>query len=233
MKKREFFLRVLIGLGCIVAFTFLVFWRQHIVQTKRDQAIVSTIAEWEMHGKPVIVQNIARQDVKIYEKITITPLSKKLFEGYVTKDIQERLRPGQSVDINQEQGERFFGVISYVGQALNVATGMFLVRAAFDHEVALSNHIIVAYVHTGTLNDVISIPNEIIADSDGEFFIWTVQDGRAHKQNVLLGEKNGYGAVVLQGLLDGDMVVIQGQTQLLNGDKVDIVGDKEVVRDIP
>lgn len=233
MKKREFFLRVLIGLGCIVAFTFLVFWRQHVVQTNRDQAIVSTISEWEQHGKPVIVQKIAHEDMKIYEKITITPLSKTLFDGYVTKDIQEQLRSGQTVDVNQEQGGRVFGVISYVGQALNVDTGMFRVRAAFDHEVTLSNHIVVGYVHTGTLKDVISIPNEIIADSDGEFFIWTVRDGRAYKQNILLGERNGYGAVVLQGLLDGDMVVTAGQTQLLNGDKVDIVADKEVARDIP
>jgi hypothetical protein len=223
MRKREFLLKVFIGLGCIVVFTLLVFWRQHVVQKQRDQAIVSTIAAWERHGKPVIVQNIAYQDMKVYTKITITPLSKTLFEGYVTKDIQERLGVGQSVYVNQEQGERVFGVIRYVGQALNVDTGMFRVRAAFDHEVALGNHIVVAYVHTGTLNDVIRIPNEIIADSKGKFFIWTVRDGRAYKQNVLLGERNGYSAVVSQGLLDGDMVVLQGQTQLVDGDKVHIV----------
>jgi hypothetical protein len=223
MKKREFFLRVLIGLGCIVAFTLLVFWRQHVVQKQRGQTIVSTIAEWEQHGKPVIAQNIAYQDMKVYAKITIRPLSKTLFEGYVTKDIQERLRPGQSIYVNQEQGERAFGVVRDVGQALNVDTGMFRVRAAFDHEIAVSNHIVVAYVHTGTLNDVIRIPNEIIDDSNGEFFIWTIRDGRAYTQDVVLGERNGSSAVVVQGLLDGDMVVLQGQSQLADGDKVHIV----------
>jgi multidrug efflux pump subunit AcrA (membrane-fusion protein) len=156
-----------------------------------------------------------------------------LFGGYVTKDIQEQLKAGQTVSVDTEQGERVVGVISYIGQALNVDTGMFRVRAAFDHEVALSNHIVVAYVHTSTLKDVISIPNEIIADSDGEFFIWTVRDGHAYKQDVLLGERNGYGAVVLQGLHDGDMVVTAGQTQLSNGDKVRIADNKEVARHIP
>jgi multidrug efflux pump subunit AcrA (membrane-fusion protein) len=233
MKKKEFLLRVVIGVGCIIVFTLLVFWRQHIVQTQRDQTIVSTISEWKTYGKPIVVENIAHEDMQVYEKITITPLSQTLFEGYVTKDIQEQLRPGQTVSVDTEQGKRVFGVISCVGQALNVDTGMFRVRAVFDHEVASSNHIVVAYVHTGTLKDVISIPNEIIADNDGEFFIWTVRDGHAYKQNILLGERNGYGAVVLQGLRDGDMVVTAGQTQLSDGDKVRIVDNKELERHMP
>jgi len=228
MKKREFFLRVFIGLGCIVAFTFLVFWKQHVVQTNRDQAIVSTISEWKTHGKPVVVQNIVRQDIQVYEKITITPLSKTLFEGYVTKDIQEQLKAGQTVSVDTEQGGRVFGVISDVGQALNVDTGMFRVRAAFDHEVASSNRIIVAYVHTGTVKDVISIPNEIIDGGGGKFFVWNTRDGYAYKQNVLLGERNGYGAVVLEGLHDGDVVVIAGQTQLSDGDKVSVAAYKDM-----
>jgi hypothetical protein len=233
MKKKEFFIRVVIGVGCIMAFTLLVFWRQHVVQAQRDQTIVSTISEWKMHGKPVVVQDIAHEDMQVYEKITLTPLSKTSFEGYVTKDIQGRLRPGQTVFVDAPSGERVEGVIRDVGGALNVDTGMFRVRAIFDHEVASNNHIVVAYVHTGTLKDVISIPNEIIADNDGEFFIWTVRDGRAYKQNILLGERNGYGVIVLQGLHDGDMVVTQGQTQLSNGDKVRIVDNKEVARHMP
>jgi hypothetical protein len=233
MKKGEIFFRVLIGVGCIVAFTLLVFWRQHVVQTQRDQTIVSTISEWKTHGKPVVVQNVVRQDIKVYEKITITPLSKRIFEGYVTRDIQERLRPGQTVSVDTEQGEKFLGVINYVGRALNVDTGMFRVQAAFDHEIAASNHSIVAYVHIGTLEDVISIPNEIIIDSKGGFFIWTVRHGHAHKQDIRLGERNSYGAVILQGLHEGDMVVTQGQTQLSNGDMVRIVDNKEVARYIP
>ena len=233
MKKREIFLRVVIGVGCIVAFTLLVFWRQHVVQKQRDQKIVSIISEWKTHGKPVVVEKIAHEDMRVYEKITLTPLSQTLCGGYVTRDIQERLRPGQAVFVDTPSGERVEGVIRDVGGALNVDTGMFRVRAAFDHAIASSNHIVVAYVHTGTLKDVITIPNEIIADSNGGFFIWTVRDGRTYKQSILLGQRNGYGAVVLQGLHDGDMAVIQGQTQLSNGDKVRIVENKELVRHIP
>jgi multidrug efflux pump subunit AcrA (membrane-fusion protein) len=233
VKKKKFLLRVVIGVGCIVAFTLLVFWRQDVVQTQRDQTIVSTISEWRTHGKPVVVENIAHEDMQVYEKITLTPLSQRLFEGYVTRDIQERLRPGQTVFVDTEQGGKILGVIRYVGQTLNVDTGMFRVRAAFDHAVVLNNHIVVAYVHTGTLHDVIRIPNEIIDDSNGKFFIWAIRDGRAYTQNVLLGERNGYGAVVLQGLHDGDMVVTQGQTQLSNGDKVRIVNNTEVARHLP
>jgi hypothetical protein len=233
MKKRKFLFRVFIGVGCIVVFTSLVVWRQHVVRSQREQKIFSTISEWETHGRPVRLQKVAHQDMKVYEKITITPLSPTLYEGYVTKDIQERLRPGQTVYVDTDQGEREFGVIRYVGRALDMDTGMFRVRAAFGPEVRLRKHIIVAYVHTGTLTDFISIPNEIITEDKGEFFIWTVRDGRAYRQNVLLGERNAYGAIVLQGLHDGDMVVTAGQTQLSDGDKVRIMDNKELARHIP
>lgn len=233
MKKKEIFLRVVIGVGCIAVFTLLVFWRQHVVQTQRNQTIVSTISEWKTHGKPVVVERIAHEDMQVYEKITLTPLTQTLFEGYVTRDIQGRLRPGQTVFADTPSGERVEGVIRDVGRALNMDTGMFRVRAAFDREVASSNHIVVAYVHTGTLKDIISIPNEIIAESDGGFFIWTVRDGYAYTQDVLLGESNGYGAVVLEGLHGGDMVVTAGQAQLSNGDQVSIVDNTEVARHIP
>jgi len=233
MKKREFLLRVFIGVGCIVVFTPLVVWRQHVVRAQRDQTIVSSISEWETYGKPVRVQNVAHQDMKVYEKITITPLSAAIYEGYVTKDIQGQLRTGQTVYIDTERGKRVFGVIRYVGRTLDIDTGMFRVRAAFGPELTVRKHIIVAYVHTGTLTDVISIPNEIIAEEKGEFFIWTVRDGRASRQNILLGERNTYGAIVLQGLHHGDMVVTAGQTQLSDGDRVRIVDDQEIARHIP
>ncbi|MBN1254849.1 MAG: hypothetical protein JXA50_06210 [Deltaproteobacteria bacterium] len=233
MKKRKFLLRVVIGVGCIIAFTILVFWRQQVVQTQRDRTIVSTISEWEVHGKPVVVLDIAREDMRVYEKISLTPLSKTLYEGYVTKDFHEQLQAGQRVFADTEQGEKVVGVINYVGQTLNIDTGMFRVRAAFDREVGLNNHIVVAYVHIETLHDIISIPNEVVTEINGEFFVWTVRDGHAYKQNILIGESNDYGAVVLQGLHDGDMVVIQGQTQLVHGDKVRIVDNKEVMRHIP
>lgn len=229
MKKREFVLKVSIGLGCIAAFILLVSWKQNVVQTKRDQDIVSTISEWEKSGKPVIVQKIAHTNMKVYTKITITPLSKKLFEGYVTKSVQEQLRTGQSVYI-EEKGGKFFGSIRYVGQAINVDTGMFRVRVAFNHDVEPGHHIIVGYVHTGTMKNVISVPNEIIDSEDEKYFLWKIRDGYAYKQNVVLGDRNSYGAIVVKGLHDGDMVVIEGQTQLSNNDRVKIVGNKEVVR---
>ena len=112
-------------------------------------------------------------------------------------------------------------------------TGMFRVRAAFDREATLSNHIIVVYVHTGTIKDVISIPTEIVERVNGNFFVWEIQDGHAYKKGIVLGAENSYGAVVLQGLHDGDIVVIQGQTQLSHGDKIRVVDNREVARHMP
>jgi hypothetical protein len=225
MNKKIVALRGLIVLGCMVAFVLLVLWRQDVVRMQREKTIVSTISEWKRHGKPVVVKEIAHEDMKLYTKISITPLSKSLFEGYVTKDIQEKLRPGQEIFIETEKGRRF-GVIKDVDRAIDVDSGMFRLCAAFNPVVDLSNHIAVGHVHVDTKRSVVSVLNEIIENEDGKFFIWKIQDGHAVRQNVILGFRNGYRAVVLKGLHDGDMVVVEGHTQLYEKDKVEILGHK-------
>jgi hypothetical protein len=225
MNKRVIALRGLIVLGCVVAFVLLVLWRQDVVRMQRGKTIVSTISEWQRHGKPVVVKEIAHEDMKVYTKISITPLSKTLFEGYVTKDIQERLRPGQEIFIETEKGRRF-GVIKDVNRAMDVDSGMFRIRAAFNPVVNLRHHIAVGDVHVDTKRNVVSVPHEIIENENGKFFIWKIEDGHAARQNVILGFRNGYRAVILKGLHDGDMVVVEGHTQLYEKDKVKILGNE-------
>jgi multidrug efflux pump subunit AcrA (membrane-fusion protein) len=195
---------------------------------KRGQAIVSTISEWERFGKPVLAQNIARKDTKVFTKMTLRPLSKTLCEGYVTRDIRDKLKSGQSIFVDAEGG-RVWGAIRSVGQALNVDTGMFQVRVAFERGFGALQHSVVGYIHTGTIKNVISVPNEVIDTEDKKTFVWKIQDGYALRQPVVLGERNGFSAVVLDGLRDGDMVVIAGQTQLSDKERVQIVGHREVV----
>jgi hypothetical protein len=226
MNKSRFKLKVLITLGCVVFFVLPVILRQRAVRMKRERAIVSNISEWKKFGKPVFVQKIARRDMKVFTKISLMPLSKTLFEGYVTTAIQRRLIAGQTVLVDTEQGEKIVG--RYVGQRLNVDTGMFQVRVATDHAFEPLHHIVVGYVHTGTIKNIISVPNEIIDVEKGKPFVWKIKDGCSFRQPIALGERNDYGAIVLQGLVDGDMVVIRGQTQLADGDKVQIADYKNM-----
>lgn len=228
MNKRIIVLRGFIVLGCVVAFILLVLWKQNVVRMHRGKAIVSTISEWKAHGKPVVVEKIVKKDMKVYIKITLMPLSKTLFEGDVTKDTQEKLKPGQEIFIETEKGRRF-GVIKDVDRAMDVDSGMFRIRAIFNPILNLSHHIAVGNVHIGTERNVVSVPNEIIEDENGKYFLWMIRDGRAHKQDIVLGVRDGYRAVVKAGLVDGDMVVVEGHTQLFDKDRVNIVGHHKMV----
>jgi hypothetical protein len=227
MKKNGLKVKVLIGLGCAAIVVLPVLWRQHVVRMKRNQTIVSTISEWEKFGKPVLAQKIARKDMKVFTKITIMPLSKTLYEGYVTRDIRDKLRSGQSVFVDAG-GERVGGSIISVGQALTMDTGMFQVRVTFERGVGALQHSVVGYAHTGTIRNVISVPNEAIDAVASKTIVWKIQDGYASRQPVILGERNGFSAVVIDGLRDGDMVVVAGQTQLSDKERVQIVGYPEI-----
>ena len=144
-----------------------------------------------------------------------------MFEGYVPKAIQQKIAAGQDVYI-KDNGYDIMGSVSGISDEISIDTGMFCAQVTFQEPLD-SVKLIVAYVHTDTLRDVFCVPNAIIERQDEKTFIWKVEAGRALKQQIRIGERDGYGAVVLDGLDRGDLVVYKGFTQLLENDLVNII----------
>lgn len=222
MSKR----RVVIYLMCIVALIFFVIFKQKIVTAKRNQEIVSTYSEWERYGKPVVVQVIKRQDIPKYAKITAWQIDPHIFEGNVSKSIRDKLKIGQ--DMTFIVGEDIFsGEILKIADEISLDSGMYAVEVRFEETFDIKDWLI-AYAHIDTFKDSICIPNEII-DSDGSgFYIWKIKGGRAVKQMIKIENRDGYGAIVQNGISEGDSVVFEGFTQLAPGDKVNILKELKV-----
>jgi len=206
---------------CIVVFVALIIVKQAQVRFKRNSSIVSTFSEWQEHGKPVVVHKIIARDVPVYTKVTAWPISDNVFEAYVSRAIQQTIHQGQEISAMVD-GQTFAGVISEVAEDISLDTGMYRVQAEFSGDFDLDGWV-VAYVHTNTLYAVICIPNNIIERENEKMYLWKVQNGHAVKQYVTIGERNGYGAVVLEGLTQGDLIVYKGFTQLLDNDLIAII----------
>ena len=226
-KKRNW-----IYLFCFAGLLFLVVMKQQAVNEERQQAVISTFSEWAEKGKPVAVYRVARRNVPYYTKVTSWQVGDHLFEGFVSKEIREKIRLGQDMLFYVDGGE-VKGSIAKIADEISLETGMYRVQVFVEPLFDLKGWV-VAYAHTDTMRDVICIPNEVIDSEDGRLFVWKAVDSAAVKQPITTGQRDGYGAVVTGGLEPGDEVIVKGFTILAPGDKVHILkvmGEKELDHD--
>ncbi len=82
---------------------------------------------------------------------------------------------------------------------------------------------------TDEKDDVVKIPADTVLRRLGEIFVYVVNDERAEKRTVVPGITLGNVVEIIDGLVEGEKVVYQGQTLLEDGVKVRIVREVQVV----
>jgi len=213
--------RNLIYVVIIVAGFVSVIVKQLMINQERRQVIVSSVSEWREKGRPVAAAEVKRSDVVLHTKVTAWQVGDRLFEGYVSKEIRNQIKVGQEM-LFRVDGTEFKGTISMIADEISLETGMYQVQVSFAEPMELKGWV-VAYAYIDTLQNVICVSNEIIDSDNGVSFVWKVVDGKAVRQPITIGQRDGYGAVVTQGLSEGDLVVTKGFSMLSEGDKVNIM----------
>ncbi len=214
MSKKQ----ILIYFICLLLFVALIIAKQKQVRSLRNKPIISTFSEWQQNGKPVFVKKVLPEDIPLFEKLTLRSVDNRTFEGYVPKATQEKLAIGQDI-YAESVSNNIIGSITEISNSISLDTGMFYVKAVFKKPTDVGNWLVV-YVHIDTLPNVICVPNTIINKEDDKYILWVVADGYAHKRTVAIKRRDGYGAVIAEGLEAGDYVVMRGFTQLSDNDKV-------------
>jgi membrane fusion protein (multidrug efflux system) len=199
-----------------------------VVQIERSRPIVSFVSEWAKYGTPVTIKEIKAADIPVNTKFTVTGNSDRLASGFVTADIKDKLKEGQEVYLT-ENGSLPYGKISRIGQELDISTGMFPVEVEFNVPVAALGSISVVFVRTSTLQKVLVVPNEILDMSGDDYYLWKIENGKARKIKVKIGSRDNYGAVIAEGIQDGDWVIFSGQSRLKDGEKVNIIQPENIV----
>jgi hypothetical protein len=196
------------------------------VEIKRKSLIISFFAEWNREGKPVTVKEIKATDIPAYTKITVIKNSDKTAAGFVTADIKDKLKMGQDVFLTD--GGVSCGKISKLGENLDLNTGMFPVAVEFNSPVSVSGSMLVLFARVQTLAQVLVVPNSILDISQGNYYLWKIENQKAERVQVKIGLRNGYGAVIKQGVSSGDRIVFSGQSALKENDLVVILREETV-----
>jgi len=218
--------RILIYLVSAFFIIFSIIFKQNVVTEKRNKKIVSTYSEWHESGKPVAVKTVVKGNAKLFTKITVVPVSGGEYEGYVPRNIKEKLSSGQDVVIKGDDAGTT-GKVVFVADTINVDTGMFQVKLTFPGDFHETSGRPVVYIHTGSYSNVICVPNDVFDKKGDDYLLWVVEDGRAHQRIVQVRERNGYGAIIREGLKEGDWLIVQGFTQISENDKLNILNMTE------
>lgn len=68
--------------------------------------------------------------------------------------------------------------------------------------------------------DVLQVPLSSLFRSDDQWALFVVEDGRAKKRNVEVGQRNGLSAQIVEGLKQGEMVITHPDDRIEDGVKV-------------
>jgi membrane fusion protein (multidrug efflux system) len=141
-----------------------------------------------------------------------------------------RLRDSKPADstfmLKLANGEtyRHPGTLAAIDRAVNRQTGTITVRLTFPNPERrlIAGMTVRVNVLNQDIGNQLVIPYKAVSEQLGEFYVYVVEEGVAHQQNVTLGTRFGADIVVREGLEEGDVIVVEGFQRLREGSEVQI-----------
>ena len=184
---------------------------------------------------------VTRRNVSIGEYVTIgTPLFDLLlddpikFRAAVPEPELARVAIGQPVEVTVASYEtRFRGEIARINPAINLQNRM------FEIEIEVPNAdgrlrpgaFATGFIVVGRREDVPFVPAPAVVTFAGVNRVYSVQDNKVVEHAVEPGEPREDGMVpILKGLDDAETVIVSGNSDIENGDALEIVESVEDVQ---
>ena len=149
----------------------------------------------------------------------IDPYTLKLV-GTVTEREVPWLREGAPAEVTLDGHEgTVVGRVAWVGFEADTASGKFKTEIHIDNpDLALRSGVVGrARIHKRTHAGVLAVPRDAVLAESGVAQVYVVDGDRARLRTVELGPDQGLMVVVAAGLDEGDLIVVRGQRELLDG----------------
>jgi membrane fusion protein (multidrug efflux system) len=154
----------------------------------------------------------------------IDPYTLKL-EGYLTGNQIGWAREGVAAEVNLgDDGQTAAGNVSWVGMEADRMTGKFKVEIQIPNpDLEYRSGVIGrARIPKNINRDVVTIPRDAIMEGRHGQEVFVVRSDRAHRQAITLGPDQGAMVMVTEGLKAGDLLVVRGHRELVEGSLVQI-----------
>jgi membrane fusion protein, multidrug efflux system len=163
------------------------------------------------------------------EDISTLRVDFKLPESYFG-----RIRKGQAVEVSSDAvpGERFAGVLEAVDPLVDAGGRAISSRARLNNAAGKLRPGLFVRVRLlfGQRQNVLMVPEQAVVPG-AQPAVFKVVDGKASQVTVKLGERRAALVEVIDGLVEGDVVVTAGQLKLREGAAVRAVGNAPVTNE--
>ena len=199
----------------------------NVLKTQVENLIENTTLRSPINGvvaaRNYDVGDMYAMSMPIFTVEQIVPV--KLLVGISETDYS-KVKKGDSVVVTADAipGKTFYGKVNRIYPTVDPATRTFTVEVKIDnnYKTLRPGMFVRATVNFGTNNNVV-IPDVAVVkqQGSGERFVYVLNaDNTVTYKKVVLGRRMGAEYEVLEGLEDGDRIVIGGQIRLKDGVKV-------------
>ena len=199
---------------------------EQIAKLNREQKIVSYVSITDPFDGRVIARNLTKGEVvEVTEKLfTVADLSKVwVLANIPEKDITfiradagtDKSGVDQLVEVlvTAYPGEVFHGKVTYVGDVLDVATRTMSLRLELPnpHRKLKPEMYATIRVHSLPEHGVLIVPEGAVQRERDRRFVFVQRDAHTFEaRDVTLGEGNGEMIKILDGLQEGEPIVVKG-----------------------
>jgi multidrug efflux system membrane fusion protein len=119
------------------------------------------------------------------------------------------------------------GSVLAVDNQVDASSGTIKFKAQFPNEsgVLFPNQFVTVSLRSDALKDVLTVPVVALQQGAKGAFVYVVKEGAVSQRFVSIALTQGEIAVVSQGLMEGDQVVIEGVDRLRDGARVRVLSD--------
>ncbi len=148
----------------------------------------------------------------------------KEVEISVSSDELNNLTVGQKVDVLTDENEKSIGTIVAISPMVDAHTRKGLVKVSLpnDEFLMLGEYVRVLLPQKDVI-DELTIPRSALVNEYHDTFVFVVKDGTVFKKAVTVGGDYGEYIVVTNGLEKNDIIVVEGQQNLNDGDFVEVI----------
>jgi multidrug efflux system membrane fusion protein len=124
-----------------------------------------------------------------------------------------------------EQNLLATGKLTTLDNQIDTATGTLRLKAEFanDDDSLFPNQFINARLHLQTLDDILTIPTDAVQYGNKGTYVYVIEEGKAQMRPIKLGALDADRIAVLEGLKEGDDVVLEGVDRLWPGKDVKVI----------
>ncbi len=137
-----------------------------------------------------------------------------------------RITPGMPAKLSVRglENHTFEGSVRFISPFVDTATRTTRVEVYVDN--AATGHVLkpgmfaqVFFVEH-RLENALMVPADAVLEANGTFWVFTVREGKAFRQDVTPGIRQGEKLQILEGIASGDLLIIRGGRNLQSGDEV-------------